>query len=106
MKLLQTLIYENAVEKGFWSDENPNIPEKLALIHGEVSEALEDYRDGLMEVWFDDDGKPCGFPTELADTVIRCLDLAAHLGIDLGSVMVIKMQYNKGREHMHGGKKC
>jgi hypothetical protein len=48
--------------------------------------------------------KPEGFPIELADAIIRCFDLAARHGIDIGSAVRIKMKYNEGRPLLHGGK--
>ena len=81
------------------------MPEKLALIHSEISEALEDYRDGLMETTVHA-GKPEGFSIELADAVIRIFDLCGHLGIDLGEAVELKSAYNEMRPHRHGGKKA
>lgn len=99
---LQYNCHENAMNHGWY--KNPvNIPEKLALIHSEVSEALEDFRDGKMELYISN-GKPCGFPVELADIVIRCLDLAGYLAIDLESMIDLKMAYNETRPYRHGDK--
>lgn len=106
----------NAVSKGFWDDQKlaphshlldlgrvqRTIPEKLALIHSEVSEALEDYRDGHMVTTVDAKGKPVGFPSELADIVIRICDLAGALGIDLDAEIEQKVRYNASRPHKHG----
>lgn len=39
-------INDNARNKGFYETER-NIPEMLCLIHSEISEALEDYRDKI-----------------------------------------------------------
>lgn len=83
------------------------IPEKLCLIHSEVSEALEDYRVGkLVTTQREGDGKPEGFPSELADIVIRVMDLAGAMGINLEQEMRLKMRYNETRAHRHGGKRA
>jgi NTP pyrophosphatase (non-canonical NTP hydrolase) len=107
---IQTACHYLAREKGFW-DKKRNVPEMLALIHAEVSEALEEYRKDRMELWWSlpngDAGefKPEGFGVELADAVIRILDLAEGLNIDLAKLIRIKLEYNKTRELMHG-KRC
>jgi len=102
--------YNNSKAKGFW-DEHPTGPlhpetiaSKLALIHSEVSEALEDARDGNMTSRCDEKGKPIGFGSELADIVIRVGDLAKRLGIDLGEEVTNKMVFNATRPHKHGRK--
>lgn len=100
-----------AKEKGWWPEYNPdhtgavNIPEKLALIHSEISEALEAYRKGQMTT-FIDGTKPDGFPVELADAVIRIADLCGFLRIDLAAVLKAKHDYNKSRPWRHGGKRA
>lgn len=104
--------FGRAERKGWWDrhasgDLAPfNVPEKLALIHSEVSEALEDYREGRMRTTMNANGKPIGFPSELADIVIRVADLCGALGIDLEHELFIKALYNETRAHRHGGKKC
>lgn len=128
--------YQTAKSKG-WYDPTPSIPERLCLIHSEVTEALEDYRAqhevaplgiSLRDVYYqgEDDiqfsrssfktnengqdvevlNKPVGFPSELADIVIRVCDLAGFLGIDLETAIKDKMAYNATRPHRHGGKAC
>ncbi len=104
--------YKNSASKGFWDDHKTgNLPaetiaSKLALIHSEVSEALEDARDGNMKTRFlsetGKEGKPVGFPSELADIIIRVGDLAKRLGIDLEDEVTTKMVYNATRPNKHG----
>lgn len=102
--------YRTAVSKGFWEtfDGTPeHIASKLALIHSEVSEALESLREHYPPKTSADTnerGKPIGFASELADIVIRVFDLSEGLGINIADEIKAKMAYNQSREKMHGGK--
>lgn len=125
---LSEQIYNNAKSKGFHEGEK-NIGEMLCLIHSEVSEALEaDRKDkyavvddiklgGLADknygtTYYDDlDFKrdfaasvKDTFEDELADVMIRVMDLAYHKGIDLERHIKAKMRYNAMREPKHGKK--
>ena len=99
--LIQTA-HKAAADKGFW-DTEPNLGEKIALIHSELSEALEEVRAGHApnETYFVD-GKPEGLPVELADVVIRVADLCGHFDIDLERAIVEKLTYNENRPPRHG----
>lgn len=93
--------YSNSAKHGFHDGEF-NFGEKIALIHSELSEALESYRKrGIMEP---DDHCPQHphVAIELADAIIRCFDLAGRLDLDLGRALHDKMVYNVGRPHKHG----
>ena len=121
------VIHQNAVSKGFYdNDREVNIGEKLMLIVSEVSEALEADRKGeradttvydqLLDegyTWKDsplsfnhmfEQGIKNTFEDELADVIIRVLDLVGYLGIDIEKHINAKHQYNSGRERLHGKK--
>jgi hypothetical protein len=113
---MQKEAYETSASKGWHDDvDEPvkyGLPARLALIHSEVSEALEDFRDGRppAEVFYlppkkeGDAQKPCGIPIELADVVIRIGDFCGKYGIDLEEAIKIKLKYNLTRPPKHGGK--
>lgn len=68
---LQKEIHDNAKSKGWWETKRP-IPELLCLIHSEVSEAFEAY-----------DNSNDNFEEELADILIRALDMASGYSINI-----------------------
>lgn len=104
-------IHFTALAKG-WYEHQTAFPEKIALIHSELSEALEQYRNGhaVDEMYYASDSagtpKPEGVPVELADAIIRILDLCSWAGVDISSAVARKIEYNQTREYRHGGKKC
>lgn len=80
---------------------------ELGLIMTEVAEAIEEVRHGraMDEVYYTGEtNKPEGVPSELADVVIRVLDIADAYGIDLGAVIREKVAHNRTRGLHHGGK--
>lgn len=85
-----------------------NVGELIALFHSELSEAFEDHRNrkDFKEIHFQEDGKPDGFPIELADVVIRIIETCENMRIDLGKAILLKHEFNKNRPFRHGGKTC
>lgn len=81
-----------------------NFSEKIALIHSELSEALEEYRAGhpVSEVYYGENGKPEGVGVELADAIIRICDLAQSLDIPLVFAIEEKQAFNLTRPFKHG----
>lgn len=92
-------VHDYAIKKGWWDKERP-IPELLCLIHSEVSEALEAYRNNIK------DGEKGGMSEELADIIIRVWDMAEALGIDIAEAVNKKHAINLERPYRHGGKRC
>ena len=103
-------VHTTATEKGWWEENDPrSFGDLTTLIHSEISEAFEEYRNnrGVNEIYYNANkpDKPEGVPVELADVVIRVMDLCGHYGIDLEAAIALKAAYNKTRPYKHGGKK-
>lgn len=106
-------ISQTAEEKGFWDIEEVGeiglIALKLALVHSEVTEALvvhrNDYENegeqndiltNMTSIQEDD------FVGELADIVIRVLDITGYYDLDIGNAIIGKMEANRSRPYRHG----
>lgn len=112
IKELVNKAHANAANHGFW-DPPPDFGTSIALIHSELSEALEEARGRNKIVYYSGEGKisdiktqnckkPEGIAPELADAVIRIADLCGYMGIDLEAAIAEKMAYNESRPYKHG----
>jgi len=101
--------HRTAVEHGWWETGERNFGEMVALMHSELSEALEEFRNGrkfgeIYTTTTPHGEKPEGIATELADVLIRLFDTCEALGIPLEEALRMKMEYNEKRPYRHGGK--
>lgn len=99
LRELQRECHKVSSEAGWWNDvtdENEKyiVATKVALIHSEISEAMEGFRKDLMD---DHLTYLKMAEVELADAVIRILDLAGYKGYDIEGAVLEKMAYNKNR---------
>jgi hypothetical protein len=84
------------------SEELPEQAMKIALMHSELSEALEALRHGNPPS--DHIPEFSGVSEELADTIIRIMHMSDALGYNVAEAIIAKIEFNKGREYKHGGK--
>jgi len=87
-----------AHEKGWWDSERSD-GEAIALMHSELSDCLEAFREGnpsdhnIMH--------RTSAEIELADCIIRIMDFAVQKGFNLGGAIIDKHQFNKTRSKKH-----
>lgn len=97
--MMECKVHSIAAEKGWW-DEERNNGELVALIHSEVSEMLEALREEDKK----DEHLPLldSIAVEMADVVIRLMDMANARGYDLSGAICKKVEFNAGRPRKHG----
>lgn len=87
-----------SVDAGWWDGKDPQNPEtfatKIALVHSEISEAMEGGRKGLMDSHLPHRKAE---EVELADALIRIFDLAGARGLDVAGAVLEKLEYNLRR---------
>lgn len=133
MSILMQAVCYTAHAHGWWPKTGRNMGEMIALMHSELSEGLEAWRDGdnpneiryeypsatpgnpdgkvllyNKQFTYEDGrvelGKPVGVASEFADTIIRIMDTCETLNIPLVEALLDKAAYNLSRPYRHGGK--
>jgi NTP pyrophosphatase (non-canonical NTP hydrolase) len=93
--------HQNAIAHGWWEEER-SFGELIALMHSELSEALEYDRKGNGQS--DHIPEFTGVEEELADVVIRIFDYCGRKNLRLGEAVIAKMKFNESRPYKHGKK--
>ncbi len=95
------MVHRTAVDKGWW-DHPRNDGEIIALMHSELSEALEGLRHGNPAS--DHIPEFTAVEEELADVIVRIMDMGPGRGWRIAEALAAKLEFNANRPHKHGGK--
>lgn len=135
LEILGRACFRNSDAHGWYeelwrgTDQNPkaslaqrNFGEVIALIHSEITEALESHRNHEPALWYKHKqpevdsssaynadgviGKAEGIAAEFADAIIRIMDYCGAYDIPIAEALINKHLYNFGRPYRHGGKAC
>ena len=116
---LSQKIFQANKEKGFWNEKR-NVGEMLMLVTTELAEAMESHRKGKFcqletfnDTYFDnlkdaefkqafEKNIKDTFEDEMADALIRILDMCGGLEIDIEKHVELKLRYNSLRPKLHG----
>jgi len=103
IRKLQKKVYEIARSKGWHEKRNP-FAQSIANMHCELSEAFECWRKG--DLASDHIAHFSGIEEEFADVIIRVLDTAEEMGLDICGAIEAKCTYNQTRSYRHGNKRA
>lgn len=96
-------VYQTALSKGWYDSGERNLGEAIALMHSELSEALEALRAGAATPSDKIEGF-LGVEEELADCIIRIMDLSQNQKWRIAEAILAKIAFNKTRPPKHGKK--